>query len=267
VNNALRESEEFLEVRETGISLEHEASVDPPAGPTGPDVTLRTAEAPNSTLIGLEELLAASQAPTNVLGDAEDWIESSIPPDDVPGLTMSAEESDLWFADFDGRPDEEEATLEEESKGDARQLADGRPESDQNSLRGPEAYDNPGKDGGNLEYPCRILPPQYWCQQHHYCMQCQGLVPEQYAVENDKGVVDAPALLREFFPDLTPSQVTAVAEPFGMNGQPSVDKLYQWALEECPTCGIQRDHHTGGHSKDACPTKNKDCYNCGVTGM
>jgi hypothetical protein len=121
VNNALRESEEFLEVRETGISLEHEASADPSAGPTGPDVTLQTAETANSTLIGLEELLAASKAPTHVLGDAEDWIESTIHPDDVPGLTMSAEESDLWFADFDDRPNEEWATLEEESKGDAKQ--------------------------------------------------------------------------------------------------------------------------------------------------
>jgi hypothetical protein len=72
-------------------------------------MTLRTAETVNSTLIRLEELLVASQAPTHVLGDAEDWIESTIPPDDVPGLTMSAEE---WV------------TLEEESKGQSNYRTD-----------------------------------------------------------------------------------------------------------------------------------------------
>ena len=87
------------------------------------------------------------------------------------------------------------------------------------------------------------------------CRTTQGLPAE--------GVVDAPALLREFFPDLTPSQVTAVAEPNGINGQSSVDKLYRRTLEEYPNCGVRNDK---GHSKDACPAKNRVSYNCDVTG-
>jgi hypothetical protein len=37
----------------------------------------------------------------------------------------------------------------------------------------------------------------------------------------------------------------------------------QPTLDECSYCGIQGDRM---HSKDACPAKDKVCYNCGITG-
>ena len=37
----------------------------------------------------------------------------------------------------------------------------------------------------------------------------------------------------------------------------------QPTLDECSHCGIQGDKM---HSKDACPSKDRNCYNCGMTG-
>ena len=49
VKNTLLDSEVFMEVRETMLSIEQEVGEDPPTGPAGSDVVLQVTEATSST--------------------------------------------------------------------------------------------------------------------------------------------------------------------------------------------------------------------------
>jgi hypothetical protein len=50
-------------------------------------------------------------------------------------------------------------------------------------LQGLEGYNDPSQGRRNPGHSCQILPPQYRCQKHHYC------VPELRAVEGGDGAV------------------------------------------------------------------------------
>ena len=49
VKNTLLDSEVFMEVRETMLSIEQEVGEDPPTGPAGSDLVLQVTEATSST--------------------------------------------------------------------------------------------------------------------------------------------------------------------------------------------------------------------------
>jgi hypothetical protein len=124
VDDTLLDSEVFVDKRETLSSTEHEVSADLLAGPAGSDVVLKEKETANSTLTGLDGLLETSEALTQELGDAEDRTKPTIHPDDVPELIVSAEESDLRFAESDGHLKEEPVTRGEEGIGNRGPVSD-----------------------------------------------------------------------------------------------------------------------------------------------
>ena len=124
VNGTLLDSEVFVDTREMLSSTEHEVSADLLAGPAGSDVILQEKEIADSTLTGLDGLLETSEALTQELGDAEDRTKPTIHPDDVPELIVSAEESDLRFAESDGHLKEEPVTRGEEGIGNRGPVSD-----------------------------------------------------------------------------------------------------------------------------------------------
>ena len=94
-----------------------------------------------------------------------------------------------------------------------------------------------------------------------------GLSPAMAA----RKAADTPALPKVFF-----SGLDLVVEPKTMNGHtlrqlPAVNDVgndqrledHQSPSRGCPGCGVKGDRT---HSKDICPAKNKDCFNCGIRG-
>ena len=72
---------------------------------------LQVAEAVTNTQIGLDETLKTRETLTQEVGDAEEQAKPTIYLDDVSELIMSAEESDLCFAEPDDQLDEHRVIL------------------------------------------------------------------------------------------------------------------------------------------------------------
>lgn len=97
VKTTPNELEVFMEVRETMLLDEHEASENPHGDPAGTGVGLQGVEAATSTQIRLKHTLEICKTLNKVVVDAAEQTEPTFYPDDVSQLVMSMEGSNLNF--------------------------------------------------------------------------------------------------------------------------------------------------------------------------